>query len=509
MRSFDERPSPVVIRPDQLASGLLESAPDAIVGVNDHGVIVLINAQAERLFGYERNELIGQPIEILVPDSARALHPARREGYVGDPIPRPMGAGVELSARRKDGSEFPAEISLSAIDSEDGIIVSAAVRDVTDRKRAEAKFKGLLEAAPDAIVGVNDSGVIVLINAQAERLFGYPREAMLNQHIEMLVPESVRHLHPQRRGTYIADPVPRPMGAGMELSARRADGTEFPAEISLSAIDSEDGIIVSAAVRDVSDRKFIEQQLRDKNTELETMGRAKDTFLASMSHELRTPLNAIIGFTGALLMELSGPLNAEQHRQLATVEYSGKHLLSIINDLLDLAKIESGAVELSLENVDLVEIVEGVMSTLVPLAEGKGLELASHLPAPTVAVRSDHRALGQILINLVSNAVKFTDEGRVDVTISPGTADTGPQITVVDTGPGIEAAEVDQLFDAFERGRGAAVKRIEGTGLGLHISLKLAELIGAHIAVETVFGRGSTFSVTLPAVVPTAVPATV
>jgi PAS domain S-box-containing protein len=491
----------VVIRPDQLASGLLESAPDAIIGVNDVGVIVLMNAQAVRLFGYSRDELLGQPIELLVPESVRDLHPARREGYVGDPIPRPMGAGVELSARRKDGTEFPAEISLSAIDTEEGIVVSAAVRDVSDRKRAEAKFRGLLEAAPDAIVGVNDDGIIVLINAQAERLFGYPREAMLNHHIEMLVPESVRHLHPQRRGTYIADPVPRPMGAGMELSARRADGTEFPAEISLSAIDSEEGIIVSAAVRDVSERKFIEQQLRDKNRELETMGRAKDTFLASMSHELRTPLNAIIGFTGALLMELSGPLNEEQHRQLTTVEYSGKHLLSIINDLLDLAKIESGAVELSLETVDLVEIVEGVMSTLVPLAVGKGLKLSSHVPAQTISVRSDHRALGQILINLVSNAVKFTDEGTIEVTVALGSGRIGPRVTVIDTGPGIPPTELDQIFDAFERGAGNAVRRVEGTGLGLHISLKLAELIGARIDVETAVGRGSTFAVTLPALV--------
>jgi protein-histidine pros-kinase len=375
-------------------------------------------------------------------------------------------------------------------------VISAAVPDITSHNRAGAQFRGLLEAAPDALVGVNATGVIVLVNAQTERLFGYPREELLGQALEILIPESSRHHHPGHRAAYIADPRPRPMGAGMELAGRRRDGSEFPAEISLSAIESEGGIVVAAAVRDVTERRNIEQQLREQNSELEMLGRAKDSFLASMSHELRTPLNAIIGFTGTLLMELPGPLNADQTRQLRTVESSGKHLLSIINDLLDLAKIESGAVELALEPVELVGLVQGVASSLLPLASDKGLRFSVELPDQPVTVESDARALGQILINLVSNAIKFTDEGAVEVSVVVVNG-SGPKITVSDTGPGITEDDLPRVFNAFERGGPVAGRIKEGTGLGLYISRKLAELIGAEVTVQTTYGTGSTFAVAL------------
>ena len=237
------------------SSGLLEAAPDAIVAVNADGRIVLVNAQAERLFGYERADLLGQLIELLVPDAEREAHPAHRQRYLADPSPRPMGAGTQLAGRRRDGSQFPAEISLSAIETEQGLLVAAAVRDVSDRLRADAKFRGLLEAAPDAIVGVGGDGRITLVNAQTERLFGYDRDELIRQPVEILVPEAKRAAHPVYRNRYLADPEPRPMGAGMELAARRKDGTNFPAEISLSAIETEDGVLVSAAIRDVTERR--------------------------------------------------------------------------------------------------------------------------------------------------------------------------------------------------------------------------------------------------------------
>ncbi|MFI5892116.1 PAS domain S-box protein [Actinoplanes sp. NPDC051513] len=234
---------------------LLEAAPDAIVGVGPDGTIALANAQAERLFGYQRDELVGQPIELLVPEQARAVHPGHRRRYLADARPRPMGAGMQLAGRRHDGTQFPAEISLSVVQSDRGPLVVAAVRDVSDRVRAEAKFRGLLEAAPDATVGVGPDGVIALVNAQAERLFGYRRDELVGQTIELLVPDAVRERHPGHRTRYLTDPAHRPMGGGMALAARRRDGTEFPCEISLSAIDTEDGVLVSAAVRDVTERQ--------------------------------------------------------------------------------------------------------------------------------------------------------------------------------------------------------------------------------------------------------------
>jgi len=177
---------------DPILAGLLEAAPDAMVCVDSDGRIVLVNAQAERLFGYPREELSGQPVEILIPDAVKAGHPALRAGYAADPRPRPMGAGLELSARRRDGTTFPAEISLSALDTDQGLLVSAAVRDVTRHRQADARFRGLLEAAPDATVCVDSDGRIVLVNAQAERLFGYPRKELSGQPVEILIPDAVK-----------------------------------------------------------------------------------------------------------------------------------------------------------------------------------------------------------------------------------------------------------------------------------------------------------------------------
>ncbi|HEY2167030.1 MAG TPA: ATP-binding protein [Jatrophihabitantaceae bacterium] len=241
--------------------------------------------------------------------------------------------------------------------------------------------------------------------------------------------------------------------------------------------------------------RSLAEQLKEKNVELERAGRAKDMFLASMSHELRTPLNAIIGFTGTLLMELPGPLNPEQTRQLHTVQTSGHHLLSIINDLLDLAKIESGAVELSLEDVDCVDVTRTVVSSLQPLADVKELPLILRLPETGLVARSDSRALGQILINLVNNAIAFTTAGEVCVEVHTGPA-ARPRISVRDTGPGIGAQDLDRIFNAFERG-GHGRNRADGTGLGLHICRKLSELIGAELSVESTVGVGSTFTVEL------------
>jgi PAS domain S-box-containing protein len=248
-----------------LFRSLFEAAPDAVVVVDEAGVIQIANRQVETLFGYAPGELVGQQVDVLVPERIRSLHPFHRAKYVHEPRTRPMGVGLELSARRKDGTEFPVDISLSAIETPDGLLVSAAVRDITERKRAEARqrlYQALLEAAPDAIVVVDAAGRIRLVNSQVEKLFGYTRSELIGQPVEMLVPERVRRQHPMHRAAYVHDPRTRPMGAGLELSARRKDGTEFPVDISLSAIETDEGLLVSAALRDVTDLRRVEERNR-------------------------------------------------------------------------------------------------------------------------------------------------------------------------------------------------------------------------------------------------------
>jgi PAS domain S-box-containing protein len=242
--------------------GLLDAAPDALVTVASSGRIVLVNRQTELMFGYRREELIGQPIETLVPDRYHGAHPGHRQGYFSEPKPRPMGMGLELRGKRKDGSEFPAQISLASMQTEEGTLVTAAVRDVTEHRKLEQKFRNFLEAAPDAVVVVNSDGIIVLINSQTEKLFGYPRAELLGKTVETLVPERLAGKHPEHRKHYFQEPKVRSMGSTLELRGRRRDGSEFPVEISLSPLETEEGMLVASAIRDVTARKYADDKFR-------------------------------------------------------------------------------------------------------------------------------------------------------------------------------------------------------------------------------------------------------
>jgi protein-histidine pros-kinase len=255
---------------------------------------------------------------------------------------------------------------------------------------------------------------------------------------------------------------------------------------------------VFAAARDVTERKRFEHRLQETNVELESANQAKDRFLASMSHELRTPLNAIIGFTGTLLMKLPGPLTGDQAKQLATIQTSAKHLLSLINDLLDLAKIESGKVELKLERVACQAVLEEVAAALTPLAEMKGLKFSLARGEHDLDLLTDRRALSQILINLANNGIKFTEKGTVKMGLAERmeNGQRVAEISVADTGIGIREEDQAKLFQAFQQIE--AGKRHEGTGLGLHVSQKLAGLIGARIEFESKHGKGSRFSLVVP-----------
>jgi len=477
---------------------LLDLITDALVGIDRDGNIVFWSNSAETMLGYTRAEAVGRNFaELVIPADRVQDHVRTLREVFASGVPT-----YESVRRKKDGSFIYVDATFTLVHRPPRIdkFVLSSEKDVTSLKvmrstmLLRSRFGNLTESMPDAIIMADATGRIVLVNTQTERLFGYERGELLGNRIEVLLPN-----HGHRDG-FFADPRVRPMGAGLELHGKRKDGVEFPVEIKLSPIDTEDGMLALSAIRDITERKRSETALREKNVELANAIQAKDRFLATMSHELRTPMNAIIGFTGTLLMKLPGPLNVLQERHLNTVRTSAGHLLALINDLLDLSRIDAGKVDLSHEPTACGEVLHDVENALRLQAEEKGLSLLVTTPENDCVIRTDRRALNQIVLNLANNAIKFSDSGTVKLGLANAEIEGRPcvELTVTDTGVGIRLDDQARLFEAFTRLGASSGRDREGTGLGLHLSQKLAGLLGGRIACRSEYGRGSTFTLSLP-----------
>ncbi|MDQ1359412.1 MAG: hypothetical protein QOG44_3785 [Acidimicrobiaceae bacterium] len=487
-------------RAEAMFRGLLESAPDAIVGVDSNGCIHLVNAQTEQLFGYTRAELLGQPVEILVPDQHRRAHPGHRRQYFAEPRTRPMGAGLDLVARRKDATEFPVEISLSSIETEEGVLVSAAIRDVTDRKQAEDRFRGMVEAAPDAMVIVDDRGRIQLVNAQTEKLFGYGREELLGRAVEVLVPERFRAGHPHDRLKYMAAPRVRGMGAGLDLYGLRKDGSEFPVEISLSPLQTPQGLTVSASIRDVTERKQAEdaqthalRREREAIQRLRQVDRLRSDFLSTVSHELRTPLTAIKGFADLLNRDWEGYGDQQKKDFMQRIGFAGSRLDDLISDLLDFTRLEAGQIRFTVEPLDMARVVADAVRRCEPVLERHSVEI---LTPDDVVVIADPSALARMIDNLLGNAAKFSP-AHSTIAVRTRRAGSDVALTVADEGVGIPAGEFDQIFERFYR-VGGQNNRQSGTGIGLAIVKEFAEAQGGRVELSSTVGQGTEFTIFLP-----------
>jgi PAS domain S-box-containing protein len=561
---------------EQLRS-LVQSASDGILTINSFGEITSWNSGAHAIFGYTPEEIIGKSFSCLVPERCRENNKQSMEKLVVTDKGGFVGKTFSFPGIKKDGSEFPAEISYASYETKEGMVLTGIVRDITERKMAEKELKeneefleNLFKTAADGILVTDNKGVITVVNAATAHLLGYSQEEIVGKGANIFEPEGEEY--EITSSEYMAKLFEEGMVTGFEFTWSKKDGKLIDVEVNAALLkDSKDNITGSVtSIRDITDRKQQEEKLKEAYDEMEvrvdertaelqesnkhlqqeiraresmekalieakevaeTANRAKSEFLANMSHEFRTPLNHIIGFTELVVDKNFGDVNETQEEYLGDVLDSSKHLLLLINDILDLSKVEAGKLELEASGIDPRRLIDNSLIMFKEKSFKHGIELCSDVDHVPETIIADERKLKQILYNLLSNAVKFTPDGgkvclsakMVDCIVRPGLRSGDPEnlqiiaggngvgevngkklrkcvrFSVSDTGIGIKSEDQDRVFSPFEQVDGSSSRQYQGTGLGLSLTKKLVEVHGGKIWITSAGeGKGSTFNFIIP-----------
>ncbi len=463
-------------------SDMILKSDEAIVLADAKGVVLLANSGASELVGVPAEAMAGY----LVQDFGReTMHEFQRVA-----VSAVVDNSIEITVRdahvrHANGTSSSVDLTMSPTATDRGPMIAVGIRAPNEKYRQTKLFRGLLEAAPDGMVIVNRDGAIVLVNAQVEELFGYQRAELVGEQVEILVPDRYTGMHMAFRNGYVSEPRTRPMGLAGDLHARRKDGSEFPIEVTLSPLETDEGLLVSAAIRDISERRRMQEET----------DRVKDEFFATVSHELRTPLTSMIGY-GELMTDLE-ELSPQGQRFLSVIMRSAERELRLVDDLLTLVAIEESGLAIRSAEIDLERVVREAVEAARPRAEEARLGLSLETPGIAVPMYGDRDRLGQAMDNLLSNAIKFTPaEGQVKVVLRS----TGPsaEIDVVDTGIGIGVEDPDSLFERLFRTPDAVAQQTPGAGLGLTIALAIVEAHAGTIEVVSSGPGGTTFRMTFP-----------
>lgn len=499
----DRRSRESLVEAEERMRSVVNHVVDGIISIDERGTVTTFNPAAERIFGYEAAEVIGQNVRMLMPEPDRSRH----DGYIGNYLrtaqPKIIGIGREVVGRRKDGSTFPMELAISVFRLGDRPHFTGIVRDITDRKRAETelrqaeeRMRSVVDHVVDGIITIDEAGRVESFNPAAEKLFGYTSDEMLGHNVNILMPEPYHREHDRYVSSYVKTGQAKIIGIGREVVGRRKDGSTFPMELAVSEFHIGTRRFFTGIVRDITERKEFERQLRQRLAELAEADRHKNEFLAMLAHELRNPLAPMRSALYLLKSERADETARERARGI--LDRQMQHIVRLVDDLLDVSRIVRGTIELRREVVDLVDVVERAVETVQPLIDAQGHALVVSLPTQPVPVDGDLMRLAQVVANLLTNAAKYTNpNGRIEVNVS--SEDGEAAVSVRDNGVGISAELLPRVFDLFVQADKSLARSQGGLGVGLTLTQRLVAMHGgtvsAHSAGE---GLGSEFVVRLP-----------